>query len=150
MSSKYLILGLGLAAVLLIALTRCGSSEAPVKVANPPKTSVSGSFSSQSTAPAVQAAPAAQAAAQPAAPPSSDQPGVPMGVVPPGQTVPVGIPQPGGVAFGPAPLTGAHGEEERQQMMEQTAKEAELKSKRAGAQQTPPPASTTDTATRKQ
>lgn len=108
MSSKFLIVGLGLAVIVLIALTRCGTSEGPaVKTAPLAKASVAGSFSSssqpsQSTdAPAPIAAPVDRPAA-----PSVDGPGVPMGVVPPGQTVPVGVPLPGGIAFGPGPQKG--------------------------------------------
>src|SRR5438445_4906280 len=113
MLGKFSILGLALAAA---TLAGCGSSE-PAPKAETKKSSVAGSFASgqqQSTKTSATSAPMAA----PAQSAMQDTPSTPAGVIPPGQNVPVGIPQPGGVAFGPAPPNSGNdpvGDAEREQ-----------------------------------
>jgi hypothetical protein len=94
MSTKYLIIGLGLALVALIALSRCGSSEAPVKTdIEPKKAAVAGSFTAAQTTP--QTTPAADEGAV-----ATAERSVPVATAP--------LP-PGSPAFGPSTLPPGSG-----------------------------------------
>lgn len=138
MLSKYSILGFALAAA---TLAGCGSSDTAQKT-EAKKTSVAGSFaSSEQPAATVASAPIATPPAQSTA---QDAPSTPAGVIPPGQTVPVGIPQPGGVAFGPAPPNSGHdpvGDAEREQRIKDQAQLQEELARRTQQQAPTPPAS---------
>ena len=121
MSTKYLVIGLGLALVVLIALSRCGSSEAPVKVdIEPKKSAVAGSFTASQTT----------SVAEKPAVATPEQQNVPVATAPP---------PPGSPDFGPSSLPPGSGTDRAGDEWVKNYRESRAKQVAADAAAPPPP-----------